>query len=273
MGCDAFSDLTPEEFAARYTGGYVEGLSFGEAATYVDAVDEGALPAAAAAVDWRDAGAVTPVKDQKACGGCWAFSATGAVESAHFLRNKVLVSLSEQQLLDCRAGGKGCAGGSAAEGFYTIQHTTHGSCGEVDYPYVGKDAPCRKGCAPVARVTGQHAVGKNSEVALRLAVTARPVSVAVEANQGVFQYYASGVMDSPCGHNLDPAVLAVGYGATNETAAQAYWIIKNSWGKGWGEGGYIRLGRGDNFTAEGQCGVQKTPVYPEVAAANASSGV
>jgi len=84
-------------------------------------------------------------------------------------------------------------------------------------------------------------------------VNAGPVSVAIEADQAVFQSYRGGIITGGCGSNLDHGVLVVGYGDN-------YWIVKNSWGGAWGEGGYVRLGR---VSGDGVCGINKQPFFPD----------
>jgi len=130
-----------------------------------------------------------------------------------------------------------------------------GLCTEDDYPYLHKDQSCQESkCKPVVSVTGYVDVGQGDENGLLNAVNGRPVSVAIEADQTSFQFYAGGVMDGACGTQLDHGVLAVGYGTDN---GKNYWIVKNSWGANWGEKGYIRLVRGKN-----QCGIAQAASYP-----------
>lgn len=97
------------------------------------------------------------------------------------------------------------------------------------------------------------------------AVSQQPISVAIEADQNVFQFYGSGVLTGKCSNNHDPVpnhgVLVVGYGSMNN---QDYWIVKNSWGEDWGMNGYILIGRGNQYGIHGQCGIQMDPSYPVV---------
>ena len=92
-----------------------------------------------------------------------------------------------------------------------------------------------------------------------MALVQQPVSVAVEADQSVFQLYAGGVMTKACGTNLDHGVLAVGYGTLG---GKDFWLVKNSWGADWGENGFIRIAIVDG---DGICGTQMWPIYPIVA--------
>ena len=241
MGVNQFSDLTGAEFKAAFTGGYKASPL---RVTSADAADATAAPAA---IDWRDKGAVTPVKDQKQCGSCWAFSATGAVEGAHFLATGTLVSLSEQQIVSCDSK-NGCDGGSMQAAFeYVIKNK--GQCSEREYPYRARSEKCETNCTKVAALKSFSGVASRNEAALVAAIAGRPVSVAVEADQAAWQHYRSGVLTAACGTKLDHGVLAVGYGPDG-------YLIKNSWGAGWGDKGYIRLARGKYNGDDGQCGVQ-----------------
>lgn len=260
MDVNKFADLTGDEFKARYTGGFrVPKKSL--RAKPVGPFNTTANPTS---VDWTTKGAVTPVKNQQQCGSCWAFSTTGSVEGAWFLSNGTLPSLSEQQLLDCSTaeGNQGCNGGLMDNGFqYIIDNK--GITTEDAYPYTatGPNTCVASGKPVAATLSGFKDVAVNSELALETAIVQQPVSVAVEADQSVFQFYSGGVMDSACGTALDHGVLAVGYGTDG---GKEYYKVKNSWGADWGMKGYILLGRGAAFNPSGQCGIQMAASYPVV---------
>jgi C1A family cysteine protease len=256
MGVNKFSDMTADEFKARMTGGYMAKAKTRHAIAPVSA--PAALPAS---VNWTANGVVTPVKDQQQCGSCWAFSATGSMESAIAISGKPLPSLSEQQLVDCSdaEGNEGCNGGLMDYAFqYVIDNK--GITSETQYPYKAVDQTCNKAVTPVATISKYTDVAAGSETALMTAIVQQPISVAVEADQNSFQSYQSGIMTAACGTALDHGVLAVGYGTVG---GQDYYLVKNSWGAAWGSNGYILLGRGAGFNgANGQCGIQMDPSYP-----------
>jgi len=207
-----------------------------------------------ATVDWRAKGKVNPIKNQGQCGSCWAFSATASVESAHAIKTGKLVSLSEQQLVDCSGaqGNQGCNGGLMDQAFeYIIANG--GQCTEASYPYQAQDGTCQK-CTPVAQISGYTDVSAGKENAIMPALNGEPVSIAIEADQDGFQFYSGGVFSGVCGTNLDHGVNLVGYGTDG---SQPYWILRNSWGTTWGEEGYMRIIRGKD-----ECGLDSVPSFP-----------
>jgi len=213
--------------------------------------------------DWTRKGAVNMVKNQGRCGSCWAFSATGALEGANFLAGHGLVSLSEQQLVDCDHRGHGCNGGLPTWAFAYYQGAY--ACSETAYPYKGKNGFCNPLCGlwPIVgrgTVVGFRLVARDNEMALLSAVTQQPVSVGIEADETAFSLYSSGIMTGQCGTMLDHGVLCVGFGTDG---GMGYWKIKNSWGPKWGEYGYIRIQRGGKGAA-GQCGIARQASYPVV---------
>jgi len=218
-----------------------------------------------ASVDWTTEGVVTPVKNQDQCGSCWAFSATGSIECNYAIANKVLNSLSEQQLVDCSIpeGNLGCDGGEMDSAFtYVIKEG--GLCSEAEYPYTASDGKCKSSTCgtkynPIKTYTD---VTKKDETALEQAAVTGCVSVAIEADQFAFQYYSSGILTGTCGTNLDHGVLVVGYGTDG---GQEYWKVKNSWGTDWGEDGYVLICKDCNKNGnQGECGINDDPSYPVI---------
>jgi len=193
-------------------------------------------------------------------GSCWAFSAIAAVEGLNKLRTGQLVCLSEQELIDCdHLVNQGCRGGLMEPAFEYIQKNM-GISTEKDYPYTGKDGLCdlEKARKHVGRIKGYSTVPANDEKSLQAIVAKQPVSIAIDAGSYEFQLYGSGIFEGFCGVNLNHGVTAVGYG---EEGGNKYWIVKNSWGPNWGEGGYIRMKR-DSTEKAGLCGIAMQASYP-----------
>jgi len=223
-------------------------------------------------IDWVKSGAVTPVKDQGQCGSCWSFSTTGALEGVYFNKYGFLESFSEQQLVDCdnlRNGGRdhGCKGGLMDNAFSWIEKNG-GLCVEREYPYVSgttkTEGVCETSCSINKKsvISGFVDVLPSSDNAMMTALSKQPVSIAIQADQKEFQLYKSGVFTGTCGTNLDHGVLAVGYGSLNGID---YYLVKNSWSSSWGQGGYILLGRGEQYNkGDGQCGMLLSGSYPEL---------
>jgi len=265
MAVNTFADLTSEEFRSKYLGYNMVERSYIRSKNVVVEAPNATLPTS---IDWVAKGAVTPIKNQGQCGSCWSFSTTGSFEGAHFLATGSLVSFSEQQLVDCSSaqGNQGCNGGLMDQAFeYIIANK--GLCTEAAYPYTGVDGTCTStSCKSAGTISSYTDVTPNSESALQVAVAARPVSIAIEADQNCFQFYTSGVLDdATCGTTLDHGVLAVGYG-TDAASGKQYWKVKNSWGASWGAAGYINIVRGvtgPNASAR-QCGLTSDPSYPVV---------
>jgi len=256
LALNEFADMTNEEFNTQMKGYKQIKRDYIRSKNVIKADPNAQVPTS---VDWTSQGAVTPVKNQGQCGSCWAFSTTGSVEGINYITNGNLVSLSEQELVDCAGtfGNMGCNGGLMDYGFeYAAKD---GLCTESAYPYKAQDGTCQSSsCTAAVTIKGYQDVDSDSEQALMQAVAQQPVSVAIEADQSVFQFYSSGVMDSSsCGTQLDHGVLVVGYG---ETDGKQYWKVKNSWGSSWGMDGYILLGRGSG--GAGICGILSEPSYP-----------
>ncbi|XP_010666300.3 pro-cathepsin H [Beta vulgaris subsp. vulgaris] len=253
-----FADWTWEEFQSHRLG----------AAQNCSATLEGSHKLshaiAPAEKDWRAEGIVSPVKNQGHCGSCWTFSTTGALEAAYAQAFGNIISLSEQQLVDCAGAfnNYGCNGGLPSQAFEYVKYNG-GLDTEEAYPYTGKDGECKFSAQNVGVQVHDRPVNitLGAEEELKDAVAfVRPVSVAFEVVDE-FRFYEKGVYTSTtCGStpmDVNHAVLAVGYGVEDGVP---YWIIKNSWGEDWGENGYFKMEMGKNM-----CGVATCASYPVVA--------
>jgi len=260
LGVNKFADMEAIE-VTQMLNGFKRYLNntISDRVTYLSPLSPQALPDM---VDWRTKGYVTEIKDQGNCGSCWAFSATGSLEGQHFKSKGQLVSLSEQNLVDCsvKYGNNGCSGGLMDLAFQYIQDNK-GVDTEMSYPYEAVDAKCRFNAKNVgATDAGFVDIPSGDEEKLKEAVAnIGPISVAIDASQDSFHLYKDGVYDEPaCSTDqLDHGVLAVGYGTEN---GKDYWLVKNSWGLSWGTQGYIMMSR----NKMNQCGIATMASYPLV---------
>jgi len=258
LGLNKFSDLTAEEFKNKNSRcAFVEEDEDFVKANTEEIFEVGDLPDS---IDWRKKDAVTPVKDQGQCGSCWSFSSTGVLEGFYAIKNSKLLSFSEQQIVDCDTNDYGCMGGWP---YQAIAYAgKNGLEGEDDYPYTAQDGKCQYEKDKATKINTGYTFVKASDVtALKTALVKGPVSVAIEADEEVFQSYSSGVIKSDCGSSLDHAVLVVGYKTIKGVEA---WIVKNSWGTSWGVSGYVYISTDPKPNGgTGVCGILSQPVIPK----------
>lgn len=254
MGHNRFSDMYQFE-QGHYKGYYVpKYLNDNRGETYqYDSTEP--LPSA---VDWRANGWVTPVKDQGQCGSCWAFSSTGTMEGQHANVTGKLVSLSEQDLVDCVDDCYGCQGGWMNKAMeYVVENG--GVDTEQSYPYTGVDNPSCKFNKTSVGATFTKVVNISQgdcHGLLHAVANVGPVSVAVNA-MGIMNYATGIYSDKTCDpQELDHGVLVVGYGETTDN--RKFWIVKNSWNANWGQDGYIYWDRDIND----MCGICQDAAFP-----------
>ena len=190
---------------------------------------------------WTNVGAVTRVVNQGGCGSCWTYGAVGGLETRYKLKAGVLKKFAEQEYLDCvyesRAGKDGCKGGWPDD-CYTYSKNNGGRLASArDYPYRASDGKCQS--KPNAlieyKITGYVEVAA-SEAANIEALATGSLSVAFEVTDKLHQYRGNIMKDDTCRGRVNHAVTAVGYTPT-------FVLVKNSWGTGWGDQGFIKFAR------------------------------
>ncbi|XVE51469.1 hypothetical protein DITRI_Ditri02bG0043300 [Diplodiscus trichospermus] len=260
VGLNKFADMSNEEFRKTYLSKVKKPINKGTTLSRIMRRKVQSCDAPSS-LDWRNYGIVTGVKDQGSCGSCWAFSSTGAIEGINALVTGDLVSLSEQELVDCDSTNYGCEGGYMDYAFEWVI-SNGGIDTETDYPYTGVDGTCNttKEETKVVSIDGYQDV-EESDSALLCAVAQQPVSVGMDGSAIDFQLYTGGIYDGSCSDNpddIDHAVLIVGYGSEG---SEDYWIVKNSWGTSWGIDGYFYLKRNTDLPY-GVCAVNAMASYP-----------
>jgi len=250
-----FSDMLPSELPLGLVPMANETIQDDE--YYQPSLDDDSVPRE---VDWRTRGVVTEVKNQGYhCGSCWAFSATGVLEGQIAIKTNKLVSLSEQNLVDCDKYDSGCLHGSPYHAYRYIRE--HGIDSERSYPYEAKVGKCRFNKSHVVgRDKGYRRIDRSEEALKRAVAAVGPISVGIYASKQFKRYHQHVFKSQDCSSDpsrADHAVLVVGYGTTPK--GEDYWIVKNSWGKDWGEGGYIRIARNYNM-----CGIANYASFPIV---------
>ncbi|XP_015757752.1 PREDICTED: digestive cysteine proteinase 1-like [Acropora digitifera] len=212
-------------------------------------------------VDWAKVGAVNPVRSQGICGSCYAYSVTGAMEGAYFIKTGTLLNLSEQELIDCSwgFGNRGCKGGYPHRAMqWVIKHG--GLATEKSYGrYLAQEGLCHfKNTTTGAKLDFYMNITEGNTREMKQAIAFYgPVSILINTQPKSFKFYGSGIYyDQECTHELDHAALAVGYGVEK---GEPYWLIKNSWSKAWGDQGYIKIAMKNN-----NCGVLQKAVVVKI---------
>ncbi|XP_068227152.1 cathepsin L-like [Palaemon carinicauda] len=254
MKINHMSDMLPEEIVETMYGLRPE-MNETLGSTFIPPDDDISLPST---VDWRLKGIVTPVKNQGPCGSCWAFSAVGSLEGQHARKMRHLISLSEQNLVDCCRYCAGCNGGLMSSAYRCILEEG-GIESEFDYAYVAQNEVCKFDSRKVvATLTGWMHVGRSERELMKAVALAGPISAAIDASPS-FLHYSSGIYyDANCSPTrLNHGVLVVGYGTER---GMDYWLVKNSWSTLWGNQGYVKMAR----NRSNMCGIASLASYPLV---------
>jgi cathepsin L len=202
--------------------------------------------ATAGTFSWRDAGRVTPVRDQGNCGSCWAFGTVAALESSNWINSSHMpFDKAEQHLLSCSGQGT-CGGGWWAFDYVKGKGTTY----ETQYPYTGTDSACATGVSLPFHVTAWGYVDSQGGIPTNQAMKAAlcehgPLAIAVNATNA-FQAYTGGVFNENDQGQINHAITLVGWDDT-----RGAWLIKNSWGEGWGLSGFMWIAYGSNRVGDG----------------------
>ncbi|XP_028769812.1 ervatamin-B-like [Neltuma alba] len=257
LGLNKFADMSPEEFKRVYLHPLEVPTTIAPGTSRSGHTQQNnSCENAPSSMDWRQKRVVTPVKNQKKCGSCWAFA---AIESVNAIRTGELVRLSEQELVDCDLTDHDCSGGLPVKAFkWVVQNG--GLSKEDDYPYVREKGYCKAEKQSVVKINGYEGVEQTDD-ALLCAIANHPITVGLDATP--LRFYQGGIIDGencPMGTQPNHAVLIVGYDSKD---GKDYWIVKNSWGEDWGMNGYFMIQRNSN-APNGVCSINTAASYPTI---------
>merc|ERR1711874_281997 len=270
MGVTKFADISKEEFIDTYASGRLNSRALVNTNFTLGAPRRDIrLEDLPESVDWREQGVISSVRDQGMCGSCWAFAPTSAMASYAKIgdMDHGLLELSPQHIVSCapnplKCGGTGGCSGSIEPLAYTYA-SLFGVVTEDEYPYESdygqNDDVCKFDATQTdvsVMTMGWQTLPHNDMLAVMDHLANKgPLSASVAASS--WGLYFGGVFDG-CDYDQDivvnHAVLLVGYGS--DATDGDYWLIKNSWGTGWGEAGYIKLKR----NSEPKCGTDYSPL-------------
>jgi len=266
-----YADLTPEEFSKR--NGFV--ASIADKKAHSEMAEEMEVKDLPTAYDAREHGLVTPVKNQQQCGSCWAFSTVANIEAQNKLVNGQLISLAEQELVDCSKSDNGCNGGLPTNACKDLISSKMGMELESAYSYTaatGRSCLAKPSLEKVF-LSSYKTISTNEDQIAAALMQYGTLSIGINAQY--MQLYTGGVSNPFwCPAQLDHGVAIVGFGeAKNDSKFKwpwtspvtKYWVIKNSWGESWGEKGYYRIVRG-----KGKCGMNQMVSTSIVAKAGAA---
>uniref|UniRef100_A0A3Q2H9R7 Cathepsin O n=1 Tax=Equus caballus TaxID=9796 RepID=A0A3Q2H9R7_HORSE len=242
-GINQFSYLFPEEFKAIYLRSKPSRFPRYPAEVQTS-LSNVSLPLR---FDWRDRHVVTQVRNQQACGGCWAFSVVGAVESVCAIKGEPLEDLSVQQVIDCSYNNYGCSGGSTLNALNWLNKTQVKLVRDSEYPFKAQSGLCHyfsdsHSGFSIKGFSAYDFSDQEDQMAKAL-LTFGPLVVVVDAVS--WQDYLGGVIQHHCSSGeANHAVLITGFDRTGSTP---YWIVRNSWGSSWGVDGYAHVKMGGNI--------------------------
>lgn len=261
LALNKFADLTSEEFSALYASDLLTSQKSIRQSRETKSQKVANLPEY---VDWREAGAVTPVINQGQCGSSWATPITGTIEALYKVKTGQLKALSIQQLLECDTQSYGCNGGFLDKGFEYI--AKYGIETESDYPYTAQNGTIGKCQYDHTKANFNVSIGyKNiqyrSSDSLKAALVQSPVATPIEADDQVFQFYSAGVITKGCrAIYVNHGAFTVGYKTLGGIEA---FILKNSWGQEWGQKGYAYISTDESVNGGlGNCGILSGPIAP-----------
>ena len=255
LAVNQFADMTNDEYI-NYAGLHKTKLNDAQ-----ECAEKHTSDTNKADIDWMIKGAVTNIKDSGPWGPCCtdhAFSAIAAVEALYITNGHIPTNLSEQEVIECAYEGITGCNAWTDTAFNYIMNV--GITADIQYPYIGRQENCKNtSVSHVFKIKGCKDITYQDLDALQDALNINVISISICAECFAFQFYSSGVIQSYCCTEVDHRVALVSSGIEDGTA---YWKIKNSWGRHWGDVGYVKVLKETGKNSPGMCGIAMEASYP-----------